>query len=72
MKKIYFSIDLGEIEAIIALLKANGYHPFESQISGHVSIAGVDMFYYVQIPENEFDSAKKFLKEQECTNIIED
>lgn len=70
MKRIYFSKNLGEVETVNALLKANGYNPFESQISDHVSIAGADMFYYVQIPENEYDSAKDFLKRQGCKNIL--
>ncbi|MFH1775937.1 MAG: hypothetical protein ABH952_00005 [Candidatus Omnitrophota bacterium] len=72
MKKIYFSKNLGEVEAVCALLKANGYNPYDIQISDHVSVAGADMYYYVQVPENEFESAKDFLKNHGYENIIED
>ncbi len=70
MKKIYFSKNLGEVEIIIALLKENNYHPMESQISPHASIAGADIFYHVEISENEYERAKEFLKEQGFNNIL--
>ncbi len=72
MEKIYFTKDIGEVEMVNALLKANGFNPLELEISDHVSVAGADMFYYVQIPENEAASAKAFLKEQGFKNISED
>ncbi|MDD4954560.1 MAG: hypothetical protein PHP17_00765 [Candidatus Omnitrophica bacterium] len=70
MKKIYFSKNLGEVEIIIALLKENNYDPMESRISPHASIAGADIFYHVEIPENEYESAKEFLKDQGYNNIL--
>jgi len=71
MKKLYFSKDIGEVEAVKALLVQEGYHPFNTQISDHVGFAGADMFYYVQISEEEFESARNFLKEQDYDNILE-
>ena len=72
LKNIYFSRNIGEVWLIISLLKDNGYHPLELQTAPHVSIAGADIIYYVQIPDEEFESAKKFLKDQGYKNILED
>jgi hypothetical protein len=70
MKKIYFSKNLGEVEIIIALLKENGYHPFDSQITPQARIVGADIFYHVEIPESEYEIAKEFLKKQGYNNIL--
>jgi len=42
----------------------------ESRISPHASIAGAEIFYHVEIPENEYEVAKDFLKEQGYNNIL--
>ena len=70
-KNIYFSKDIGETGLIISLLKENGYHPLDLQTAPHVSLAGADILYYVQIPDNEFEAAKDLLKNQGYKNIIE-
>ncbi len=60
-KKVYASSDYGVVLMIISLLKANGFNPLDIQTSPHVSVAGVDIFYYVQVPDEEEISAKEFL-----------
>ena len=72
MKRVYFSKNLGEVGAVIARLKQEGYHPYDCQISDHVSVAGADMFYYVEVVEDEADAARDFLKKQGYENVYED
>ena len=69
-KKIYSSRTLSEIEPLNALLKDNGFNPLETQRSEHLSIAGADQYYYIQVPEEEESSAKDFLKTQGCKNVM--
>ena len=60
-KRIYAFRYGAEAGTIISLLKNNGYHPLDLQLSPHVGTAGADIYYYVQVPEEEYESAKQFL-----------
>ena len=62
-KEIYATRDYGEAVTTISLLMASGFHPLELQTSSHVSIAGADVYYYVQVSDEESESAKEFLKD---------
>ena len=61
IKKIYACKNMADAGMIISLLKSNGFNPLELQTSPHVSVAGADIYYYVQIPEEEYKSATEFL-----------
>lgn len=69
-KKIYGFKNSAEAGMMIALLKNNKFHPPELQTSSHLSFAGADLYYYVQIPEEEYESAKKFLIKQGYKDIL--
>ncbi len=69
-KKIYAFKNSAEAGMLISLLKSNGFHPLDLQTSAHVSMAGADTFYYVQVPEKEYESIKNLLIEQNYTDII--
>ena len=63
-KKICACYDIGVAGSVWSLLKANSFNPLELQTSPHVSIAGVDRCYYIEVPEEEYESAKEFLISQ--------
>jgi len=69
-KKIYAFKNIGKASLLISLLKSNKFHPLELQTSSHCSIAGADIFYYVQIPEQEYESAKSFLIKEGYKDIL--
>jgi hypothetical protein len=55
-------------EAIILsdLLEASGFHPLEVRTAPHVSVAGTEQFYYLEVPEEEAEDARNCLKENQC------
>ena len=69
-KKIYACINSAEAGMIVSLLKGNGFNPFELDTSSHVGFAGADLYYYVRVPEQEYESAKKFLIENNLKDTI--
>ncbi|MCX5680678.1 MAG: hypothetical protein NT079_00005 [Candidatus Omnitrophica bacterium] len=70
MKEIYGFKSSAEAGMMISLLKSHKFHPLEIQPSNALSFAGLLMRYYVQIPEKEYNSAKKFLIEQGYRDIL--
>lgn len=69
-KKIYAFRNSAEAGMLISLLKSNKFHPLELQTSDHLSFAGADIFYYVQVREDEYELAKKFLIQQGHKDIL--
>ncbi len=52
-------LEAGELQS---LLKEKGFHPSEVDDSSHVTLAGADQVYYVEIPEAEAEAAIEFLE----------
>lgn len=69
-KKIYACRNTAEAGMLISLLKENGFNPLELQTASHISIAGANIYYYVQIPKEEYEEAKKFLIKEGFKDII--
>ena len=70
LKKIYAFKNSAEAGLMVSLLKENKFHPLEVQVSDHLSFAGADMWFYVQIPEEEYLSASKFLLKRGYKDIM--
>jgi len=70
MKKIYSFRSSAEAGMTISLLKSQGFHPYELDTSSHMSFAGADFWYYVQVPETEYETAKIFLIENGFKDVM--
>lgn len=70
VKKIYACRYTADADMIISLLKDNKFNPLELQMSPHVGTAGADIFFYVQISDEEYESAKKFLINNGFKDVI--
>jgi hypothetical protein len=47
------------------LLEENGLHPMKLVYSNHVFLAGADQGYFVEVPVQEVEIAKKILSEND-------
>ena len=70
LKNVAWLKSSAEAGLVISLLKNNGFQPLELQTSPHVSFAGADLFYYVQIPDQEYEAAKEFLIKLGYKNVV--
>ena len=70
MKKVYANRNSAEAGMIISLLKSSGFNPAELNTSSHISIAGADIWYYVRVPESEYEEAKDFLVKNGFKNVL--
>jgi hypothetical protein len=57
--RIYAAQSPQEAEILISLLRKNVLHPSNLEMSPHVSLAGADLWYYVRVPTDEVEAAKK-------------
>jgi hypothetical protein len=51
-----------EADLLISRLRAAGLHPSELRIWPHVTLAGADLFYNVEVPGEEVDSARQIIQ----------
>jgi len=70
MKKIYACRSSAEAGMIISLLESNKFNPLELDTSSHVGFAGADLWYYVQVPEGEYEKVKKFLVQNGFKDVL--
>jgi len=70
IKRIYACKSSAEAGMIISLLKSNGFKPLDLDTSSHIGFAGADLYYYVQLPGQEYEKAKKFLVRRNFKDII--
>jgi hypothetical protein len=59
--EIYTALSPSEAEIIISLLRANGIHPLDLEMSPRIGFAGADLFYHVRVPQEEVEAAKQVL-----------
>jgi len=70
IKRIYACKSSAEAGMIISLLNSEGFHPLDLDTSSHVGFAGADIWYYVQIPEKQYELAKNFLMQNNFKDVI--
>jgi hypothetical protein len=51
-----------EADLLISRLRAAGLHPSDLRVWPHVTLAGADLFYNVEIPGEEIDSAQQIIR----------
>ena len=61
-RKLVSTTSLLEAGELQSLLKEKGFHPSEVDDSSHVTLAGADQVYYIEIPEAEAEAAIEFLE----------
>lgn len=49
---------------IVSLLHAHGVHAMPIDCSGHVSVAGAEQGYHVEVPTKDADAAVKLLRQE--------
>ena len=69
-ERVAYSTDIGEFVLMSSLLKDNGIEVLDMMRAGHVSIAGVDHGFYVQVPESQGIRARRLLSDSEFTHCI--
>jgi hypothetical protein len=70
IKRLYACKSSAETGMIVSLLKSNGFNPVDLDTSSHVGFAGADLWYYVQVPEQQYAQAKKFLIQNNFKDVI--
>ncbi len=68
--KVCFHYDLAISELIRNMLTDNGLHPAKIDFSALVSMAGAQQGYFVEVPLQEAEQAKKVLEENNLAKFI--
>lgn len=71
-KRIAYSTDIGEFVLMTALLRDEGIEVLDMMRAGHVSIAGVDHGFYVQVADGHADRARWILARSEFRHCLVD
>ena len=69
-KKVCFHRDLAGAEMIRNLLEENGFHPMKLDYSAHISVAGAEQGYFIEVPKQEADRAKAVLADNNLEKHI--
>jgi len=70
--RIAFTYDMGSFAAIKALLISEDVAVLDIATSGHVTIAGADQGYYVEVLPEDHDRARQILREHDMGNYLLD
>lgn len=63
--RIAHTYDIGAFITMKALLDSKGVEVIELAVGGHVSIAGAEIGYYVEVLPDYHEKARQLLKENE-------
>jgi len=55
--EVYTAQTPAEAEVVISLLRANGIHPLDLEMSPRVFFAGADRWFHVRVPTEEIEAA---------------
>ena len=69
-KRIAYSTDIGQYVLMSALLRDNGIEVLDLMRAAHVSIAGVDHGFYVQVPASQAVRARRLLSDSEFRHCV--
>jgi len=70
--RIAFTFDIGTFAAIKALLTSEDIAVLDIAVGGHVTIAGADQGYYVEVLPEDQDRARRILREHDLGNYLLD
>jgi hypothetical protein len=54
-----------EADMLITFMRSAGLHPLDLNTSSHFSLAGADVEYRIEVPTEELNAAREFLKGQD-------
>jgi len=54
-----------EADLLISCLRAAGLHPADLRVWPHVTLAGADLFYSVNVPEDEAEAADQIVRSRD-------
>ena len=62
-RKVCLIPEMADAGMVHNQLEAYGLHPLPLNISAHVTIAGADQYYYIELPEEEIEKGQKVLSD---------
>ena len=68
--RIAFTLNQVEAGRIHSLLESGGFNPAPIDYSSHVSVAGAEQGYHVEVPEPEAQAASEFLKQEGLASVL--
>ena len=68
--RIHRSVSEVEANGVISLLRGNGFNPIDLRRSTNIEIAGTDLDYFVEVPEEEAENARQALIELDVDGVI--
>ncbi|MBT8136758.1 MAG: hypothetical protein KJO54_07070 [Gammaproteobacteria bacterium] len=68
--RIAYSTDIGQYVLMASLLRDSDIEVLDMMRAGHVSIAGVDHGFYVQVPRSQEIRARRILADSEFRHCI--
>jgi hypothetical protein len=54
-----------EADMLIAFMRSAGLHPLDLVTSSHISLAGADIAFHIEVPTDELNQAREFLGSQD-------
>lgn len=68
--RIAFTFDFGSFAAMKALLECEGIYVLDIAMGGHLSIAGADQGYYLEVASDQKDAARRLLREHDMGQYL--
>lgn len=62
--RIAFLRTLAEAQRIQSLLESEGLHPVPIDSSAHVTVAGAEQGYHLEVPRREVEAAREILERE--------
>ena len=59
--KVYTESNFSIAALLVNELDNNGFHPMKLNTSEHISLAGSDTSYFIEVPQSEAKAVKEFL-----------
>ena len=69
-ERVAYSTDIGEFVLMNSFLRDNGIEVLDMMRAGHVSIAGADHGFYVQVAGSQGVRARRLLSDSEFRHCI--
>ena len=69
-KKIAYTTNLADITLMRALLEDEGIEVLDTGRSGHVTIAGADIGFYVRVVDEKAHRARRLLADTEFADLL--
>jgi hypothetical protein len=68
--RVAYSSNLAEVVAMISLLEEHDVHVYDIDMSSHLSLAGADLGWYVEVLREHEESARAIIKDSNYAKFI--